>query len=193
MDRPPEPSDEIRRRRPRTNAPAGVPRRFGLVTLFVVMTVTAAALGVLRWLDATPGVIGVLAAAFAVIGLAQATLFKGKDPRRASTLTGVVVFAVLASAPVLVTAVTRAAGLWADPLTFVGALLMALGLGAFLGAGCGYCVGVLVAGVFLCSRWLDKEIQPEEEADCTYPAFPADLEEQWQRPAGDDADPEEAD
>ena len=64
----------------------GVPRRFGVGVMLVIMTMYAMLFAALKDTDA---VFFVVAAVFVtIIGLSQAILFKGHDPRKASVITG---------------------------------------------------------------------------------------------------------
>ncbi|MCE9544670.1 MAG: hypothetical protein K8T25_04010 [Planctomycetia bacterium] len=68
----------------------GAPRRYSLATIFIVTGVCAALLGILRAAGTHPAIIGALVMLLAVVGAAQAILFRGRRPRIASLLAGAV-------------------------------------------------------------------------------------------------------
>jgi hypothetical protein len=82
------------------DSPYGVPRRFGLGTIFIVTAVFALAFAILDAAltsyefpaEGIPGIVSVVA----VIGAGQAFLFQGRRPRLASIVSGMVLVPVLA-------------------------------------------------------------------------------------------------
>lgn len=113
-----------------------VPRRYDLATLFAVSVAYAVLFAFLRWTH-WPVAMFILVAAFITsVGIAQALLFGGKRPRRASVLMGVlwwigiVIYAAFAA---------RVRG----PDAILGVCA------AWLFLLFGYIAGTLVGGVFL--------------------------------------------
>src|SRR5438128_1559737 len=66
-----------------------VPRRFDLPTIFIVTAAYSIVLGVLSAIHALPGFIAAAAVFIALVGIGQALLFRGRKPRIASVLAGV--------------------------------------------------------------------------------------------------------
>jgi CDP-diglyceride synthetase len=122
-----------------------VPRRYDLATLLAVTVSFALLFWVLRILGASPVVFAVVVTFVALVGLAQALLFAGRAPRRASLVTGMVVgpaLVVLDSFRTVHTATVTdlfLAMLWYAPI--------------------GYVLGALVGGVFLVADYLRRYIR----------------------------------
>jgi len=129
---------------------AGVPHRFGMGILMLMMTMFAVLFAAMQLLGARPEVFIVVAVLFAGVGLGQMLLYGGKYPRAASIWVG--------------------AGLF--PVEMVGVLIhmgareeiICLLVGSpLLGAGFGYLAGGLTAGVFLLLEKHAKRLQPGPE------------------------------
>ncbi len=124
--------------RPRllSETPYSVPRRYDLATLFFVTTAYALLFAVLRLIRLPPEAVGTIALLLALVGIAQAVLFKGKAPRAASVIVGTLFIGV-----VYVIAIPGSMSIE----YFTPFLLCA----AMAGPIVGYLCGVLVGGVFL--------------------------------------------
>jgi len=143
----------------------GVPRRFGVAVLLVITTMYAVLFAGLKQLIAVVfpesassaniatghamffvEVVGF----FTIVGLAQAVLFKGRNPRAASITTGIVLSTLIV---IVGLPVARSSGRGMYTILFF--------LYYFTGCGAlpGYLAGGLIAGVFL----LFNKIQPPLE------------------------------
>ncbi len=136
----------------------GVPRRFGVGVMLVITTMYAVLFAVIQ--RASAWNFAVIAIFFTLVGLAQAVLFKGRNPRRASAVTGVV-FGVL-----LVLVSSRSVPILRQ-LAIPCPLPLAILLGAVSGALFGYLAGGLIAGVFL---FLNKVQTPLDDPADEKPA-----------------------
>ncbi len=125
----------------------GVPRRFSMAALFVVMTFFAVLFALMDSLGTIPEVFAVIAVLVAGVGVGQTLLFGGKNPRAASICAGACLLPleVLAwisyyfvSSPAATFSYENAVG------TFMG-MVFCVPLGGFLG----YLAGGLVGGLFL--------------------------------------------
>ena len=128
----------------------GVPRRFSMGTIFVLMTVFAVLFRLLVLCGAPANTTGVICLFFAAVSAGQMLLFRGARPRAASVIVGAI------SCPAILTAVTL------DELTteFTGMAPIAAGMNnvaAFIsacillampGLGLGYFAGGMVASIF---------------------------------------------
>jgi hypothetical protein len=128
----------------------GMPRRFGIGTAMILTAMFAAVCSVLKLLDATPAVyVGVSVFVIGVVA-SQALLFKGKDPRHASIISGAIIFYAIW----VVVSLTAHFGPrdYTRETTFSlsGALIL-LAIGGLLG----YVVGWLFAAVFLVHKERD--------------------------------------
>lgn len=121
--------------------PYGVPRRFGLGTLFVVTTAFAVLLASLRAAGVSRVPVALIVAYVSFVGLGQLLLFRGTKPRAASCIAGSIAAVVLAVVAHGVD-VSRNRDEW----RFVPAEYLCWAIsGVFLG----YLAGGVVAGVFL--------------------------------------------
>ncbi len=147
--------------RPPLRKQTGVPRRFGVGVMLVITTMYALLFALLKGLHFSPLVFVTVALFFTLVGLAQAVLFKGRNPRRASTLAGVVLCTLLMLAGGIVD--FRVGGgrprTWQDRLVAIIFDPTAYVLSGF-GALPGYLAGGLIAGVFL---FLNKVQPPLED------------------------------
>jgi predicted secreted protein len=130
---------------------AGVPRRFGIGRLMLITTFFSALFAVLSCLKASLAHFVIVPGLFVFVGLAQAVLFSGKSPRKASFVAGAGLFGLLFLAGsawdfVALAGAGHGIAAWvpiAAYVLFVGAIVAVVG-------GCvGYAVGCLIAGVFL--------------------------------------------
>ncbi len=122
----------------------GVPRQFGIGTLLVITAMYAVLFGVLRSVGPPPVAFGVVALFFTLVGLGQAILFKGMEPRLASMIVGACFFLCWFLAYPL---------LWPNPnprpRLSLGDYLLFSALASLFGASLGYISGFSIAGVFL--------------------------------------------
>jgi hypothetical protein len=114
-----------------------VPRRYDLATLFAVSLAFSLMFGVMRWLAFEAVSFFIIAGLVAIVGISQASLFRGKSPRKASILAGTIYWIPF----MLISATQEPALSEAIVVGSVCALLPAALLG--------YLVGVLIGGVFL--------------------------------------------
>ena len=121
----------------------GVPRRFGVGVMLVITTMYALLFALLSGLGFPPLAFVTIALFFTGVGLGQAFLYKGRDPRKASIVAGL----VLTPLALIVVGIDTGS----DPAGFL-VLYIFSGLGALPG----YLAGGLIAGVFL---FLNK-VQP---------------------------------
>ena len=127
--------------RPGTPHEFSVPRRYDLATLMAVTMAYACLFGALRAWNAAPELVIWIAGFLTTVGAAQAILFGGRSPRRASVFAGMA-FAAASYAVLMVI----------DTEGFTGfCFLIAASL---CGAMFGYFGGVIVAGVFLVAHYL---------------------------------------
>ncbi len=123
-----------------------VPRRYDLATLFAVSVAYAFLFGGMRFFAWPPVVFALVAGFFTCVGLGQALLFGGKEPRAASVLVGVFYGPI-----VLVISAVGWGGASNIGKLSVGAICTAIGGGLY-----GYLAGVIVAGVFLVADLMRK-------------------------------------
>ena len=143
----------------------GVPRRFSVGTLMVMVTMFAVLFAVLKTWNAKPTECVVIATFFFVVGTAQCLMYGGKNPRKASLVAGAWANALLTMADVLVT-------LYASHLNLpgwwmLGGLVGFLGylvIQACVGAIAGYLAGTLTAGIFL---WIERDKESSEAIEPT--------------------------
>lgn len=122
-----------------------VPRRYDLATLMAVTLAYAVLFGTMRSCGAPPAAIGFVSLFVTLVGLGQALLFRGRNPRRASTVAGALAFLVCGIVSVWMSSHSRMGDVvyWTDTV-----LVLATG-SLCPGMIFGYVVGTLVAGVFL--------------------------------------------
>jgi len=143
--------------------PARVPRRFGVGTLLLFTTMLALLFGLMQAAGAPPVVPISFAVFFALVGLGQMLLFRGRKPRLASFLVGGVVWCLVALADSVMIWRFQAAPLnvWAAVGVFFFILLPSFLCGGLLGYG----AGCLLAGVFLLLKPLEKRRECADEAN----------------------------
>lgn len=132
-------------------------RRFGIGKLMAITTLFAVLFGLMKWADFHPIVFAAVAVFVAGIGVAQALLFGGKDPRRASVLSGAFLFPLIwIGSPVIMDWIQGGHYPWEVLNPYV--LVVSVIIGVFIGSGFGYMAGFLVACLFLWdARDRDKE------------------------------------
>lgn len=128
----------------------GVPRRFSMGAMMVMMALYAVVFAVMRSLDAHPAIFAVVTVFFIGVTLGQMFLFGGNKPRRASMVVGGFLLPAEVFVAYLVT-------YWGDSSRTNDAEMLCSSCGsAFLGVFCGYLAGTLVAGVFLLLKGVEK-------------------------------------
>ncbi len=134
----------------------GVPRRFGVFILMLMVTMYAVLFSVLQTLRANPLVFVLLALLFTGIGIGQAVLFGGRYPRAASIGIG----SILAPIEACVFAMCQKGfpSIFSDATAFLFLLAIFL-FGMPLGAIFGYLFGTLTAGGFWLVDWYEKRQQ----------------------------------
>jgi hypothetical protein len=151
--------EPFRMKRP---APAvGVPRRFSIGTMMILVTAFAVIFAIMKTLETPPACFGAIAIFIGGVAACQALLFKGQNPRLASFLSGIVMFFLTVTALVAVNSLSSARP--PQVVTVVGSLL-GLGLASmFCGGPLGYVVGCLVAAIFLVRKETDDSLPTAEE------------------------------
>jgi hypothetical protein len=145
----------------------GVPRRFGVFLMMLMVTQYAVLFSFLRWLRAPELIFAMVALFFTGIGIGQACLFGGRYPRAASIWVGSILGPLEVSGYVL----------WRSYSSSGFFLSLLLSLGAFLflipvGAACGYLIGTVTAGGFWLVDLYEKRHPPagappgEGHAEC---------------------------
>lgn len=131
---------------------AGVPRRFSIGRLLLLVTFFAVVFGLLQWLleithsrpETSKYIFTAIALLIAGVGVAQPLLFHGRNPRLASILAGMIVAPVVFTATVLVANWSR---LNADRV--IEFVLRVGTVSLLFGPLLGYLAGCLIAAVFL--------------------------------------------
>jgi len=134
----------------------GMPRRFGIGTMMILTAMYAVLFSLLTTLGAPHVVFAAIAIYVTGVGLCQVLLYKGKNPRKASIVGGVIMCFV-------VTFVVMAVESW-DSTRWSRSLNALLVLALVDGALCvtfggplGYAVGCLIAAIFLVKK------EPQDE------------------------------
>jgi len=142
---------------------AGVPRRFGMAIVLLIMAMYAVLFAAMKLLNAPPAVFIVIAVLFTGVGLGQMLLFGGRYPRAASVWIGACLFPL----EVLVASiyVANTEGSRGDVLDFIAPMLCFLVFSIPLGAAMGYMAGGLTAGVFLLIERYAKRRQAQPDVD----------------------------
>jgi hypothetical protein len=126
-----------------------VPRRFDLATIFVVTLAYSLLFGLMKGIS-VPTVASVVIAAFiSIVGVGQAFLFGGKQPRTASLIAGVLVYLSFMIAAWLMN------GPRMYPVSF---MLIVVSYSIIGGAILGYLAGAIVGGVFLVADAVRKRL-----------------------------------
>ncbi|MGE0609569.1 MAG: hypothetical protein AB7O62_20935 [Pirellulales bacterium] len=134
----------------------GVPRRYGLDSILAAVTFFALWLGLLTFLGVRPVLITMFVLYVAGVGLSQALLFGGKNPRAASIISGPILAVII---PTVFYFLTRDPN---EPTNLPDYEALAI-LVVVVGPVLGYFVGTFVAGVFLVLdgfEWLMGKIRP---------------------------------
>jgi hypothetical protein len=143
---------------------AGVPRRFGLGVLMLLVTLAAVLFSALRSMGAGVEVFAVISTMFAAVAVGQVFLFGGRHPRAASIWVGACFcpLQVIAVWTWLYFEYGRRSFHSLDELLFV--LLGAMIFSIPVGAGLGYLSGGLVGGVFLTLDALAERRRSQRDA-----------------------------
>jgi hypothetical protein len=136
----------------------GIPRRFGVGTMLILVAVFAVIFSALKTLNVPPEGFAAVSVFFAGVGLCQMLLFKGRDPRAASVVGGIVMFGLISEIGQLTGLVDFGPG------NLLPAALIRLVLtSVFCGAPLGYLAGLLLAAVFLVRKEPDDNPPPRED------------------------------
>jgi hypothetical protein len=128
--------DCVRSSRPKVYS---APRRFDLLTIFVVTTAYALLFASLAALQLPPSVNLMVAGFIATVGIGQAFLFRGLRPRTSSLLVGIAIYCIFIVGNYVL-----------NPRIYPSSMLAyMLFSGLTAGAILGYVAGTLVGGVFL--------------------------------------------
>jgi len=129
-----------------TTAP-GVPRRFGLAVLLLMVTLYSVLFASMQSLGATPVTFAVIAILVTGVGLGQTLLFGGKYPRAASIWIGACLFPLeILAVDVGTWLIAPHASISVDAVSrSIAKVVLSIPAGAFFG----YLSGGLTAGVFL--------------------------------------------
>jgi hypothetical protein len=142
------------------------PRHFDLATLFAVTSAYSLLFGAMNGLQFPPIANAIVAGFITLVGIGQAVMYGGKQPRKASAVVGAVVYAVVQSVMMYVQSSTM-------PSPGV-IMLLIFAQGLVMGALCGYIAGVMVGGVFLVAdvlrHWFDRSRRTQNSADELEPA-----------------------
>ena len=131
--------------------PVGVPRRFAVGTVLIIMTMYSVLFAVLRSSGMPPGLFTSIAVFLTGVGAAQMLMFRGRRPRDASFVAGALLFPLILLAACFVTWLS---GNPAPPLNVILLLPYQCVLGVLLG----YLAGCLTAGVFLILGRIDEAL-----------------------------------
>jgi RimJ/RimL family protein N-acetyltransferase len=194
---------------------AGVPRRFGVGVLMILVTMFAVLFALMQSLDTTPRVFAIVAVLFVGVAAGQVLLFEGKKPRAASICVGAILFPLEIFALVVYEMFFGRHGWALNPVDVCFSLKFLIPGGALFG----YLAGGLTAGIFLVLNRFRKDsdqpivppiqLQPLTEADIdtlldwirspslltlwagvtfSYPLDRPQLEQHLRRASGEDSD-----
>ena len=141
----------------------GVPRRFGVFLMMLMVTLYAVPLSILRVVGANNLVFVLLALLFTGIGIGQAMLFGGRYPRLASIWIG----AILVPIESIVVCCFPNDFIYLEEMSRGGAIVVAVVLFVFgipFGAILGYLFGTVTAGGFWLVDRYEKRQKPANEA-----------------------------
>lgn len=149
----------------------GVPRRFGVGVLLILVTFFAVLFAFLSSFDYGPKVFAVVGVLFVGVAAGQSLLFGGEKPREASIVVGIILFPLELLGLAVYEQMTGQFGRGSIVENVVPGLLCSVVPGALFG----YLAGCLTAGVFFVMDRLRKthpkdsrsaiELQPFSEAD----------------------------
>lgn len=141
--------------------PVGVPRRFGLGSLFVLTTFSSGAFFLAQAIQMPREVVAMIGVFFVIIGAAQWIIGEGRRARWVSVIAGSILFGIfeLAVAVVSIRQTLFIEGPNSVPVTIdLFNILLSLPIALLMGGMLGYLVGTLAAGVFLISHMADDWI-----------------------------------
>ena len=142
--------------------PVGVPRRFSIGTMMILVTAFALLLGVLKSLGAPPPVFAIVSIFVVGIAASQSLLFKGKRPRLASIVGGMIIICLFNLFDLAVRLIFHSQ--FFGPAAAVSFLVKTLMLSVVIGGVLGYLVGWFVASIFLVRKEPDDaEPMPRDD------------------------------
>jgi hypothetical protein len=128
-------------------APVGVPRRFSIGTMMILTTAFAVLFGVLKTIGVDPGTFAAISLFIGGVAACQSLLFKGKMPRLASFVGGILLCFLIGATGTALDYLPSQGHY--HIITLVGSLI-GVGIGAMIcGGPLGYIVGCFVAAIFL--------------------------------------------
>jgi hypothetical protein len=134
----------------------GMPRRFGIGTMMILTAMYAVLFSLLTTLGAPHVVFAAIAIYVTGVGLCQVLLYKGKNPRRASIVGGMILMFVMTFA--IMVAENWSSRHWSDWIVVLPLSAASAGaMGSLLGAPLGYVVGCFIAAIFLVKK------EPQDE------------------------------
>jgi hypothetical protein len=141
--------------------PVGVPRRFSIGTMMILVTAFGVLFGAMKTIGVPPLVFGAIALFIGGVAACQAILFKGKMPRLASFVGGIAMFFLIGVTITVMECFTPHG--FDNVFALLGAVI-GIGFGAILlGGPLGYVVGCFVASIFLV-RKEPEDAEPAAEA-----------------------------
>jgi hypothetical protein len=133
----------------------GVPRQFSVGTMMVFMTFFAVIFSIMTMLGAESPIFTGVTVFFVGVGAGQMFLFRGRDPRKSSLLSGVVMGIVSSILVAIMSWIMHSEGK-DDYQATVYCILFVI-----FGGPLGYLAGGLIAGIFL---FREREKQAEADA-----------------------------
>ena len=145
-------------------APVGVPRRFSIGTMMILVTVFALLFGVLKTCGVHPIAFAAISIFIGGVAACQALLFQGKMPRLASFIGGIIMLGLIDVVGLLVVGFLSRDSL--SPLNTVIVLGPMAVQTVAIGGPLGYLAGCLIAAIFLVRiEPDDAEPTPKESAE----------------------------
>ncbi|MEN6452404.1 MAG: peptide-methionine (R)-S-oxide reductase MsrB [Thermoguttaceae bacterium] len=136
----------------------GIPRRFGVGTLMILVTAFAVLFSILKTSGCEPIGFAAIGGFFAGVGACQVLLYKGRDPRRASILGGVITMALLCVCWTIFAGIKSG-----SVLVAFGVLIASIVFSLVFGGPMGYLAGCLLAAIFLVRKepdMIDQQTEP---------------------------------
>jgi hypothetical protein len=128
-----------------SRSPAGVPRRFSIGTLMILVTAFAVLFAVLKTVGADPAAFVIITVFVGGIAACQSLLFKGKMPRLASFVGGMILYS-LATLLAVIEDALQYSGMGHRVIeTAIEGMFVAV----IVGGPVGYIVGCFIASIFL--------------------------------------------
>ena len=132
-----------------TTPAAGVPRRFGVGILMLLMTLFAVLFSVMRTMGASVETFAIIATMVAAVAIGQIFLFGGRYPRAASIWVGACFFPLQVMVVRLWMYSPYGDGSFLSPVKLIEGSICPMLVSIPIGAGFGYLTGGVVGGVFL--------------------------------------------